>query len=216
MRLTKLGHACVRLEHDGSTLVIDPGGFSEHDAAQGADAVAVTHEHPDHLDLERLRVAAKSRPGLRIHTHSGVARQLDELRELGAEIHEVSQGDAVRMAGFDVHVYGERHAVIHPDLPVIDNIGFRVSAGGATVFHPGDALTVPQDPVDTLLLPIQAPWSKVSEVIDYVRAVRPESAIAVHDGLLNETGAGVYAKNFGVTLSSVDYSRLLPGETREL
>ncbi len=216
MRLTKLGHACVRLEHNGSTLVIDPGGFSEHDAAQGADAVAITHEHPDHLDIERLRVAAKSRPGVDIYTHRGVADQLGELRELGAKVHEVAQGDAVRMAGFDVDIHGERHAVIHPDLPVIDNIGFRVSSGGAAVFHPGDALTVPEEPVDTLLLPVQAPWSKVAEVIDYVREVRPTSAIAVHDGLLNENGAAVYARNFGVTLASVAYSRLLPGESHQL
>ncbi|MBB4932124.1 L-ascorbate metabolism protein UlaG (beta-lactamase superfamily) [Lipingzhangella halophila] len=216
MRLTKLGHSCVRLEHEGSTLVIDPGGFSEHDAAQGADAIAVTHEHPDHLDLERLRVAAKSRRGVRIHAHPAVASQLGELREQGAEVVEVTQGDAVRMAGFDVDVYGERHAVIHPDLPVINNVGFRVSAAGATLFHPGDAFTIPEDPVGTLLLPIQAPWSKVSEVIDFARAVRPESAIAVHDGLLNENGATVYAKNFEVTLPTVDYSRLLSGEGRDV
>ncbi|WP_046469616.1 MBL fold metallo-hydrolase [Allosalinactinospora lopnorensis] len=216
MRFTKLGHACVRLEQDGATLVIDPGGFSEHDAAVGAHAVAITHEHPDHFDMDRLRAAVKARPGLEIHTHSGIAAQLDELRDLGARVHEVAQGDSVRMAGFDVDVYGERHAVIHPDLPVVGNVGFRVSAPGGAVFHPGDALTVPEDPVDTLLLPVHAPWSKISEVIDYVRGVRPQRAIAVHDGLLSENGAGVYAKNFGVTLPDVDYARLLPGEEREL
>src|SRR5215469_5952080 len=49
MRMTKLGHACVRLEKDGTALVIDPGTWSDADAAlSGASAVLITHEHADH------------------------------------------------------------------------------------------------------------------------------------------------------------------------
>ena len=29
MRIVKFGHACLRLEKDSGTLVIDPGAFSE-------------------------------------------------------------------------------------------------------------------------------------------------------------------------------------------
>ncbi|MDA8370386.1 MAG: MBL fold metallo-hydrolase [Nocardiopsaceae bacterium] len=216
MRITKLGHACVRLEQAGATLVIDPGGFSEPDAAVGADAVAITHEHPDHLDAGRLRAAALAKPGLEIYTHASIAAGLGELRELGARVHEVAHGDVLRIAGFDTHIYGERHAVIHPDIPVIANIGFRIDTPNGAVFHPGDALTVPEDPVHTLLVPVHAPWSKISEVIDYLRAVRPASALAVHDGLLNDTGAGVYARNFAATVPQVDYTRLSPGQSRDL
>ena len=59
------------------------------------------------------------------------------------------------------------------------------------MFHPGDALTVPDEPVATLLLPLHAPWSRTAELIDYVRAVHADQAFAVHDGLLNDTGLGV-------------------------
>ena len=46
MRLTKLGHACVRLDKDGAALVIDPGVWSQAaEALSGASAVLVTHEH---------------------------------------------------------------------------------------------------------------------------------------------------------------------------
>ncbi len=55
MRITKFGHACVRVEHDGHTLVIDPGGFTEPEAVDGADAVLVTHEHPDHYEPDAPR-----------------------------------------------------------------------------------------------------------------------------------------------------------------
>jgi hypothetical protein len=37
-------------------------------------------------------------------------------------------------------------------------------------------------------VPVHAPWSKVAEVIDYVRAVKPRQVIPIHDGLLNDVG----------------------------
>ncbi|GAB3445354.1 MBL fold metallo-hydrolase [Streptomonospora sediminis] len=211
MQITKLGHACVRLHRDGATLVIDPGGFSESDAAVGADAVAITHEHPDHFDVDRLRAAAAAKPGLDIYTHAGIAAQLHELGDLDARVHTVAHGDTIAPAGFDVHVYGERHAVIHPDLPVVTNVGFRVATADGAVFHPGDALTVPEDPVSTLLVPVQAPWSKISEVVDYLRTVRPATAVVVHDALLSETGAGVYSRNVSRLVPDIAYTHLQPG-----
>ena len=65
MKLTKKSHACVRLEKDGRTLVIDPGVFSEEDAAVGADAILVTHEHPDHFNEGRLRAGLEANPAAR-------------------------------------------------------------------------------------------------------------------------------------------------------
>ncbi|MCW2510330.1 MAG: Zn-dependent hydrolase, partial [Modestobacter sp.] len=56
------------------------------------------------------------------------------------------------------------------------------------VFHPGDALTVPDVAVRTLLLPLHAPWSRTGELIDYLREVRAERAVAVHDALLSDLG----------------------------
>ena len=63
MRLTKLEHACVRLEKDGATLVIDPAAWSMPRALDGASAVLVTHEHFDHFDADGLRAALNCRPG---------------------------------------------------------------------------------------------------------------------------------------------------------
>ena len=57
MRITKLGHACVRLEHEGTTLVLDPGVFTDAGALDGADAVLITHEHPDHYLPDHLRAS---------------------------------------------------------------------------------------------------------------------------------------------------------------
>lgn len=206
MELIKKGHACVRIEQDGRTLVIDPGGFSEEDAALGADALLVTHEHPDHFDEGRLRTAMEANPAAEIWTLRSVADQI--ATAFPGRVHTVGEGDTVEAAGFPVEVHGQLHAVIHPDIPRIANVGYVVDG---TVFHPGDALTVPNRPVDTLLLPVHAPWSKVSEVIDYVREVAPRQAIDVHDSLLTELARPVYDRMIG-DLGGAAHRRLAPGE----
>lgn len=210
MKLTKKSHACIRLEKDGRTLVIDPGNFSEQDAAAGADAVLVTHEHPDHFDGERLRTALEANPGAGIWTLRSVADQLSAA--FPGRVHTVGHGDTFSAAGFDVQVHGELHAVIHPDIPRITNVGYLVDG---SVFHPGDALTVPGQPVETLMLPVMAPWSKISEVIDYVREVKPRRAIDIHDALLTDLARPVYDRQIGA-LGGTDHSRLTPGDSAEL
>ena len=212
MELTKHGHACVVLAAEDRRIVIDPGAFTDPSALDGADAVLITHEHADHFEPERLRAALDAAPGLEVWTNRSVAAALEGL---GDRVHVVGDGDVVEVAGFDVHVHGELHAEIHPELPRVANVGFLVAG---QVFHPGDALTVPDEPVSTLLLPVHAPWSKAAEVIDYVRAVDADQAYAIHDGLLNETGLGLLGGLLGERGpgTPTPYSRLVPGDSVEL
>ncbi|GHE36185.1 MULTISPECIES: MBL fold metallo-hydrolase [Streptomyces] len=211
MKFTKKTHSCVRLEKDGRTLVIDPGGFSEEDAAVGADAILVTHEHPDHFDEGRLRAGLEANPEARVWTLRAVAEKLSAA--FPGRVRTVGHGDTFTAAGFDVQVHGELHAVIHPDIPRITNVGYLIDGG--TVFHPGDALTVPDRPVETLMLPVMAPWNKIAEVIDYVREVKPRRAYDIHDGLLTEVARPIYDNQIGA-LGGTEHLRLGSGTSAEL
>ncbi|AYG85151.1 hypothetical protein DWB77_07368 [Streptomyces hundungensis] len=191
MRLTKFGHACVRVEHDGTTVVIDPGAFTDPSALAGADAVLITHEHMDHFEEPRLRAALEADPALRVWTNRAVAAQLDGMAR---RVTTVGEGDAFAIGGLDVTVHGEWHAEIHPDIPRVSNIGFLL---GGRLFHPGDAFTLPPYAVDTLLLPLAAPWSKASEVLDYTRAAGARQAIPVHEATLSPIGRAVYTRLLG-------------------
>lgn len=212
MQLTKLGHACVVVSEGNRRLVVDPGAFTEEAAWDGATAVLITHEHADHFDPARTRAALDADPALEVWTNASVAGQLEGA---GHRVHVVGAGDTVTAAGFDVGVHGEWHAVIHPDIPRVHNVGFLVEG---MVFHPGDALTAPGVAVPTLLLPLHAPWSKTGEVIDYVREVRADRAYAIHDGLLNDIGLGIVSGLLGERGpgTPTPYSRLAPGEAIEL
>lgn len=209
MRIVKHGHACVRLETAASTVVLDPGAFTEPDAVDGADAVLLTHEHADHYDVERLRRAHAP-----IHTHAALAEQIAaEAPDLAERTHVVAPGEELDVVGLHVRAVGEWHAVIHDELPRVHNTGFVVTADGLSAYHPGDAFTVPGQAVDVLLLPATAPWSKVSETIDFARAVAAPRTLAIHEAIFSEAGRGVIDGHLRRFLGALelDYHRLDPG-----
>jgi L-ascorbate metabolism protein UlaG (beta-lactamase superfamily) len=207
MRLTKYGHSCVRIERDGAVLVIDPGAFSEPEALDGVDAVLITHEHFDHLNVDLLADALGKRPSVTVHTHRDVLPKLDAL---AGAVTTVESGESFTAAGFAIRAYGGLHAEIHRDLPRVANLGFLVED---TIYHPGDSFDVPAGAtVETLFVPISAPWLKLSEAVDFVRAVAPRRAYALHDCLLSDAGFKVTDGNM-TKLSGCDYARLAAGET---
>jgi L-ascorbate metabolism protein UlaG (beta-lactamase superfamily) len=212
MKLTKFGHACVRLEEHGSTLVIDPGSLTEASALDGADAVLITHGHHDHFLQSRIRAAAATNHDLQVWTVSAVA---ELLTGLGDRLHTVEDGDAFSTAGFQVEAHGRWHAQVHPDIPVVPNTGFLVDR---CLFHPGDALTVAHPGVDTLMLPVHASWARARDLIDWVRATRPRQAIAMHDGGLNRVGLATIDGLLGAHGPGTGsaYLRLPPGSATVL
>ena len=186
MRLTKYTHSCIRLDDGDRALVIDPGVFAESDEAlDGAEGVLITHEHADHIDPEALAAAAEGNARLRVWCPGSVRGQLDPL---GDRVTVVAAGEEFVANGFAVRAFGGQHALIHADLPVVANLAYLVDG---VVYHPGDSFSVPEVAVDTLLVPVHAPWSKVGEVLDFLISVRAPRVHQIHDGLLNERGIGV-------------------------
>ena len=184
MRLTKHEHACVVLEKDGASIVIDPGSFSSGAAEiiAGADAILITHEHMDHVNEAAITGALAARPDLRVYGPAPLGAMLSAQQD---QFTPVEAGDQLAVGSFAVTVHGRDHAVIHPDIPVIPNVGYLIDG---SLYHPGDAYFVPEVPVSVLLLPTSGPWMKISEAADYVRAVRPQQLIQIHEMLLSDIG----------------------------
>jgi L-ascorbate metabolism protein UlaG (beta-lactamase superfamily) len=181
MQITHFGHSCVLLDTGAARLLIDPGTFSSgFEDLTGLDAVLVTHQHPDHLDPDRLPTLLRRNPDARLIVDPGTAEQID------ADHETVEPGATVTVGGARVEVLGGRHAVIHPDIPVIPNNVYLVDG---THLHPGDSLSVvPTDPLEVLFLPTAAPWQKLADAVDYLRKVAPRVAVPIHQGILAVPG----------------------------
>ncbi|WP_431812677.1 MBL fold metallo-hydrolase [Kocuria sp. cx-455] len=218
MLLTKFTHSCVRLEKDGTSLVIDPGTFSEvEEALAGTNLVLITHVHPDHYDAERLTAALADNPQLTVYAPRPV---VDELAEASGDatdrLHTVTADSTLSLGPFEVKTFGGQHALIHPLIPTVDNVGFVVDD---TVFHPGDSFTVPHGlTVPTVLVPLHAPWSKMSEVIDFIIATRATTVYQIHDALLSDIGFGVVEKQVArfAEMYGTAYRHLHPRESVEV
>jgi len=198
MKLTKHEHACVVVEKDGTSIVIDPGAFSPG-AAQiiaGAEAILITHEHMDHVNGAAINEALAARPGLRVYAPAGLAAVFAARQD---QFTPVAAGDELALGSLAVTVHGTQHAVIHPDIPAVANVGYLLDG---SVYHPGDAYFVPDALVSVLLLPTSGPWMKIGEAADYVRAVRPQQLIQIHELLLSDIGlqlAGAILGEQGLT-----------------
>jgi L-ascorbate metabolism protein UlaG (beta-lactamase superfamily) len=173
VRIIKYTHSCVRLERDGAVLVIDPGTWSESYALRGADAVLVTHEHTDHVDVLRLA-------GLGAPVYAPAGADIT-----GLDVIATRPGDEFTAAGFRVTATGGRHAPVAGGKPDCPNLGYVVED---VLYHPGDSLHVPGREIETLLVPVQAAWLKLAEAIDFVRAVAPARAFGIHDAQINARG----------------------------
>lgn len=209
--MTRWGHACVRLERDGSRLVIDPGSFSDLSVLDTADAVLVTHEHADHVVVERLRATLANRSHLHVWAPGVVVDLLDGTGAAAGRVHAVQHGDAFTAAGFEVVVLGEWHELVHPDVPRVANVAYLVDG---SVLHPGDSFTLPpaSTSVDVLLAPVGGPWLKLAEVIDYARAVRPRLVVPIHDALLSDVGRASADRLVAALGGSPEYRRLGAGD----
>lgn len=205
MRLTKFGHACVRIEYDEQVLVIDPGGFTDPGAVDGATAVLITHEHADHYAPGNLR-----RTDAPVFTIDAVAAQIArDTPDVAERTRVVAPGESFD-AGLPVRAVGELHAVIHPDLPRAFNCGYVVEAGDQTVFHPGDALTPPGEPVDIHCCVVSAPWMRAAEAVDFARLVAAPRVIAIHDRIYSEAGLGIVDGHLTRLLPDTQSYRRLP------
>jgi L-ascorbate metabolism protein UlaG (beta-lactamase superfamily) len=189
MQLTHFGHSCLLAEFGHTRLLFDPGNFSHgFEGITGLSAIVITHQHPDHVDQARLPALCDANPDAALYADQQTAAQL------GQPCQVVHVGDQLSVGEVTIRALGGRHAVIHPEIPVIANISYLVGDGDhpARLMHPGDALFVPDEPVDVLATPAAAPWMRISEAVDYLRAVSPARAVPIHQAIIAPNARGIY------------------------
>lgn len=208
MKLTKYSHACFVAHLDNQSVVIDPGGWSaDFKVPEDVVGIVVTHEHADHLDLERLQSIQAVCPDAIIYAHERVTAHIT-----GLNAQPVTTGKIVHVGDFALEFVGGEHAEIHSSFPHIANLGVMIND---LVYYPGDSFELPSRPVEVLAIPAAAPWMKISEAMDFLDKVRPSAVFPTHDFILSDTGqrlADQLLMNVAEQIGA-NYIRIKPGET---
>ena len=181
MKITKHGHACLEVEIDSQTLIIDPGSYTEELVGLGnVVALVITHKHDDHCDEAKIAKIKKDNPALQVFGTSEVAARLS-----GLDVTTVYHGDYYEVGSFRLEFYGDMHQIIHQSIPLIQNTAVLVNGD---LYYAGDSYTPPDVKVKALACPTSAPWLKIGDVMDYIKEIKPAICFPTHNALLSQLG----------------------------
>lgn len=212
MNITKFQHACMMLEKSGTSLVIDPGKYTnDFTDFSNIAAILVTHSHPDHIDVDKVQQILAQNPDCVVYSSVDVARSVDGVIPVAT----VAVGQVITVGDFSIKFTGGQHALIHESISRIANLGLLIDDGA--FFYPGDSLTGAEGTIAVLALPVSAPWLKIGEAIDFLKDIQPAYAFPVHDAILSETGKNLVDGLFSVIVgeNGVNYQRIADGSTKE-
>ncbi|HVU79921.1 MAG TPA: MBL fold metallo-hydrolase [Candidatus Paceibacterota bacterium] len=212
MLVTKFGHCCLLLEIDGVRVLIDPGAYSTgQDDVRDIDAILITHEHTDHYHADSVKKVVANNPTAVIIANNTVGALLDKE---GVAHTRVTDGESTQVRGVKIEGCGREHALIYGQMGACENTGFRV---GEKFYYGGDSFFVPGISVDVLALPVDAPWMKVAEAVEFAKTVRPRAAFPVHDAMQTEDTNAFYDQMFSRFLEAekIEFVSLKSGDSHE-
>lgn len=169
MQIAKFNHSCLVIEHEGLSIIIDPGnyslGFLDANDVPRLDYLLITHEHPDHFDIPLVKSLMTKFPNAHIITTNSVKTILEK-----EGIVALTQGDA------NIATLPVQHEKIWVGNPV-ENTMFTIFG---KLSHPGDSLSF-QQTAEVLALPISGPWASTTWAVDVATKIKPKIIIPIHD-----------------------------------
>jgi len=137
MDIRFLGHAAFALEHDGTTVLIDPfltgnpkGAAAADEVA--ADAILLTHGHGDHYGDS---VAIAKRTGAPVMAITEIA---GEIGEEGVEVVDCNLGGTAEFDWGSVRLTPAWHTSTTPKGTVSTPAGLVIEFGDKRIYHLGD------------------------------------------------------------------------------
>lgn len=168
-------------------ILIDPGIYSKLGITiNNLKFIIFTHHHPDHFDLRQLETITQHNPQAKIF---GTPPVQQALSGTGLTCTPVNRPATLSLGSNRIEIFQNYHQPIFPNLPLVPNLSVIVNRH---FLLPGDSYFKPELRIDTLALPVCAPWLKVSESLAWALQLSPQKVLPIHDGFLSETN-GFYS-----------------------
>lgn len=181
VKLTKFGHACVLVETDDRIALFNPGKWSEYnlDNISHVDRLIVTHEHGDHLDVDKIKSLVDKFNDLKIVVNKSTQAILEE-------------------AGVKADIVQESMCTKPFDSPHDSLESFGAAVPESTGYHFKDVYTDPSDSHGfteskaILALPVVGPWGHAVDAVAAMLKSKPQHVFLVHDWHLTREGFDWY------------------------
>lgn len=171
MQISKHSQSCLIVKDQGKVVLLDPGSYTVEEHALDLnqlpqlDAIGITHDHQDHLDIALLKQILKKFPNTSIFSNTSVK---DLLAKENITV-TITNNDYISMTD-----------VPHEKIwmgPSPQNSMITLFNRFTTV---GDSLTFTSS-AEILALPIQAPWGSTTAAVEKALEVMPKIIIPIHD-----------------------------------
>lgn len=174
-------HASLIIEVNGMMLYIDPTAMYGTDFTKlpKADAVMVTHQHPDHFDINAI--TALSKPNTRL---IGSKRVI----ELSAKGKTMMPGDTIELSGIKImatpaYNTTPSHLQFHPRQR--HDIGFVFQIDNLRIYVAGDTENIPEmaqlKNIDIAFLPVNQPYTMTAQqAIKAIKTIQPKIVYPYH------------------------------------
>lgn len=200
MQITYFGHSCFLLTEADTNLLFDPGNLAANwENLTNLAGICITHQHPDHMDLAKLPLLLANNPQAFLLSESTTLELLKENIKFTNPTLTVNPGEKYSVNNLEIEGFGGEHALILPEIPRVNNIGFLVGTKNQAdlLFHPGDSLQVPTErDIEVLALPVAAPWMNIQAGVAFYQAVNPHQAFPIHFGIIAEHAKEIYFSKF--------------------
>lgn len=209
MKISKHIHSCLLIEEQGKTILVDPGNYSFESKAldmqtlSSLDAIAITHEHQDHVHLPFLQEILAKFPDIPIYTNSSVKKLLEQ--------------EHIQNVTTEGNEFISFHSVPHEKIwfgDPVENVMITLFNKFATA---GDSLTFSKSP-EILALPVTAPWGSTTWAVETALKVKPKVIIPIHDFMWKDNiRMGMYQrlKEF-FKQNGIDFKAIETGEVIEV
>ena len=128
MKITKFPQSCLLIETKGKKLLVDPGNLKYDEKYlekwKEADAIFITHKHPDHFNREAIEILEENIP---IYTTKEVQDTYPDI-----EMKIVKEGDQINIGEIIVevvHAIHGYHPMLKGEKEIHENVGYIIDDG---------------------------------------------------------------------------------------